>query len=75
MDQFKVNGVDCRPASSVPQVAPITQRTVKPTESRWGGDGANTAGDLPRGTGRVVTAGGMVYITTVGPWTSRRAPS
>jgi pilus assembly protein CpaF len=68
MDQFKVNGVEMPPGEfGIPQVAPITQRTVKPMKSRWGGDGANTAGDLPRGTGRVVTAGGMVYITTVGP--------
>ena len=68
MDQFKVNGVELPPGEfGIPQVAPITQRTVKPMKSRWGGDGANTAGDLPRGTGRVVTAGGMVYITTVGP--------
>jgi pilus assembly protein CpaF len=68
MDQFKVNGVEMPPGDfGIPPVAPITQRTTKPMKSRWGGDGANTAGELPKGTGRVVTAGGMVYITTVGP--------
>ncbi|HEY3335474.1 MAG TPA: ATPase, T2SS/T4P/T4SS family [Candidatus Limnocylindrales bacterium] len=68
MDQFKVNGVELPPGDfGIPQVAPATQRTIKPMKSRWGGDGANTAGELPRGTGRVVAAGGMVYITTVGP--------
>ncbi|HEX4934918.1 MAG TPA: ATPase, T2SS/T4P/T4SS family, partial [Gemmatimonadaceae bacterium] len=68
MDQFRINGVEMPPGEfGIPPVAPPTQRTVKPMKSRWGGDGADTAADLPKGTGKVVTAGGMVYITTVGP--------
>jgi pilus assembly protein CpaF len=68
MDQFRVNGIELPPGDfGIPPVAPPTQRTSKPMKSRWGGDGADTAGDLPKGTGRVVKAGGMVYITTVGP--------
>src|SRR4051794_31382542 len=68
MDQFKVNGVELPPGQfGIPAVAPSTQRTVRPIKSRWGGDGANTVGDPPKGTGRVVEAGGMLYLTTVGP--------
>ncbi|MEO5966504.1 MAG: RidA family protein [Candidatus Limnocylindrales bacterium] len=36
-------------------------------KSRWGGDGSSARGDLPPGLGRTVKAGGMVYVTTVGP--------
>jgi pilus assembly protein CpaF len=68
MDQFTVNGVELPPGQfGIPTVAPATQRTVRPMKSRWGGDGANTMGDPPKGTGRVVEAGGMLYLTTVGP--------
>jgi len=68
MDQFRVNGIELPPGDfGIPPVAPPTQRTSKPMKSRWGGDGADSAGELPKGTGRVVKAGGMVYITTVGP--------
>ncbi|HEX5828494.1 MAG TPA: ATPase, T2SS/T4P/T4SS family [Candidatus Limnocylindrales bacterium] len=68
MDQFRINGVELPPGEfGIPPVAPPTQRTAKPMKSRWGGDGADTKADLPKGTGKVVTAGGMVYITTVGP--------
>jgi pilus assembly protein CpaF len=68
MDQFVINGVELPPDQyGIPKVAPPTQRTTKPMKSRWGGDGANAMADLPKGTGKVVQAGGMVYITTVGP--------
>jgi pilus assembly protein CpaF len=68
MDQFTINGVELPPGQfGIPKVAPPSQRTTKPMKSRWGGDGANAMADLPKGTGKVVQAGGMVYITTVGP--------
>ncbi len=68
MDQFVVNGVELPPDQfGIPKVAPPSQRTTKPMKSRWGGDGANAMADLPKGTGKVVEAGGMLYITTVGP--------
>jgi pilus assembly protein CpaF len=68
MDQFVVNGVELPPDQfGIPKVAPPSQRTTKPMKSRWGGDGANAMADLPKGTGKVVEAGGMLYISTVGP--------
>ena len=68
MDQFTINGVELPPDQyGIPKVAPPSQRTTKPMKSRWGGDGASAMADLPKGTGKVVEAGGMLYITTVGP--------
>ncbi|HKF86243.1 MAG TPA: ATPase, T2SS/T4P/T4SS family [Candidatus Limnocylindrales bacterium] len=68
MDQFVINGVELPPDQfGIPRVAPPTQRTTKPMKSRWGGDGASSVADLPKGTGKVVEAAGMVYISTVGP--------
>jgi pilus assembly protein CpaF len=68
MDQFVINGVELPPDQfGIPKVAPPTQRRTKPMKSRWGGDGAAAVADLPKGTGKVVEAGGMVYISTVGP--------
>jgi pilus assembly protein CpaF len=68
MEQFVVNGVELPPDQfGIPKVAPASQRTTKPMKSRWGGDGASAMADLPKGTGKVVEAGGMIYITTVGP--------
>jgi pilus assembly protein CpaF len=68
MDQFAINGVELPPGQfGIPKVAPLSQRTTKPMKSRWGGDGASAMADLPKGTGKVVEAGGMLYITTVGP--------
>jgi enamine deaminase RidA (YjgF/YER057c/UK114 family) len=68
MDQFVINGVELPPDQfGIPKVAPPSQRTTKPMKSRWGGDGASAMADLPKGTGKVVEAGGMVYISTVGP--------
>ena len=76
MDQFKVNGVEMPPGEfGIPQVAPITQRTVKPMKSRWGGDGANTAGDLPGGPAAWSRQGAWSTSRRSAPWTSRRAPS
>ena len=68
MDQFAINGVELPHGQfGIPKVAPPSQRTTKPMKSRWGGDGASAMADLPKGTGKVVEAGGMLYITTVGP--------
>src|SRR5215203_2834651 len=64
MDQFVINGVELPPDQfGIPRVAQPTQRTTKPMKSRWGGDGASSVADLPKGTGKVVEAAGMVYIS------------
>jgi pilus assembly protein CpaF len=70
MGQFASNGVELPPGDfGIPseQVAKTQQRTVRPIKSRWGGDGATAMADPPAGMGKAVTAGGMVYVTTVGP--------
>jgi len=69
MDQFERNGVDLPPDRfGIPEVAPKHQRVTKPMKARWGGENAQTdPSALPPGLGRTVTAGGMVYVSTVGP--------
>ena len=69
MNQFRINGVELPPGDfGIPSEAEaVGQRTIKPIKTRWGGDGASAGADTPKGVGKVVQAGGMVYITTVGP--------
>ncbi len=68
MDQFVRNGIELPPGDfGIPSAKDAKQRTIKPMKSRWGGDGSSARGDLPPGLGRTVKAGGMVYVTTVGP--------
>jgi pilus assembly protein CpaF len=70
MGQFATNGIELPPGDfGIPSeaVAKTKQRTVRPIKSRWGGDGATAMADPPAGLGKAVTAGGMVYVTTVGP--------
>jgi len=68
MDQFARNGIELPPGDfGIPAEKDTKQRTTKPMKSRWGGDGASSGGALPTGLGRTVKAGGMVYLTTIGP--------
>jgi enamine deaminase RidA (YjgF/YER057c/UK114 family) len=70
MGQFVANGVELPPGEfGIPgeDFAKRNQRTVRPIKSRWGGDGASSMADPPPGLGKAVQAGGMVYVTTVGP--------
>jgi pilus assembly protein CpaF len=71
MPQFARNGVELPPGDfGIPSEAdakPIAARALK---ARWGGSGqvdtqAQSAEAV--GRGRVVTAGGMVYVSSVGP--------
>ena len=70
MSQFARNGVEL-PADEfgIPAEKDAThQRTLRPMKSRWGADSSTAEPPpLPPGLGRTVVAGGMVYITTVGP--------
>jgi pilus assembly protein CpaF len=68
MDAFVIKGVTLPPGESgIPPVDPKRQRRGK---SRWGfGDGRAIEAVRPGhvGRGKVVSAGGMVYVTSVGP--------
>jgi len=69
MNQFQRNGVEI-PADEfgIPSEKDARQRTLRPMKSRWGADSSSAAPpELPPGLGRTVVAGGMVYITTIGP--------
>ena len=53
----------------IPPDDPAKPRPFVPLKSRWGGGGSTQAdaSTLPLGLGRAVSAGGMVYVSTIGP--------
>ncbi len=71
MPQFARNGVELPPGEfgipSEKDAKPIASRAIK---SRWGGattaEGPDHSAEAV-GRGRVVTAGGMVYVSSIGP--------
>jgi pilus assembly protein CpaF len=71
MEQFKRAGVELPPGEfGIPPLDPGKQRRVRGLKTRWGGAVASDGPDevaTRLGRGRTVTAGGMVYITSVGP--------
>jgi pilus assembly protein CpaF len=71
MDQFKRSGVELPPGEfGIPPADPTKQVKVRGLKSRFGGSGLSDGPDLVAtrlGRGRTVAAGGMVYITSVGP--------
>ena len=69
MDQFARNGVALPPGDfGIPPEDPNKPRRMHVVKGRWGGERKETnASDLPLGFGRSVTAGGMVYVSAVGP--------
>ncbi len=70
MPQFRRNGVKLPPGEfGIPSEANAKPGPARAMKARWGGD-ANQALDvsrLPSGLGRAVTAGGMVYVSAIGP--------
>jgi pilus assembly protein CpaF len=71
MSQFARNGVELPPGEfGIPSEAdakPIASRNLK---ARWGGSSSTDAQDKSAealGRGRVVSAGGMVYVSSIGP--------
>ena len=71
MSQFARNGVELPPDDfgipSEEDAKPIASRNLK---SRWGGSSSTDAQDKSAealGRGRVVSAGGMVYVSSIGP--------
>jgi pilus assembly protein CpaF len=70
MGQFQKSGVILPPGEfGIPADDPKQPKPVVPLKSRWGGGDkrALDASTLPLGLGRAVTAGGMVYVSTIGP--------
>ena len=70
MGQFAKAGVKLPPDEfGIPAEADLPPGSVKPPKGRWGGDAAraNAISALPLGFGRAVTAGGMVYVSAIGP--------
>jgi len=67
MDAFRANGVEMPPGDfGIPAEDP--SKATRPRKSRWIG-GAGSAGTFRSnvGQGRAVKAGGMVYVSSVGP--------
>ena len=70
MGRFKASGIQLPPGEfGIPPEDPSRPGRATPGKSRWGG-GDTRPPDLSGtslGRGRVVTAGGMVYVTSIGP--------
>jgi pilus assembly protein CpaF len=71
MGQFKKSGVTLPPGEyGIPAEDPKNSRRVVPLKGRWGAsDKAQTVDSavLRIGLGRAVAAGGMIYVSSVGP--------
>ncbi len=69
MRRFKASGITLPPGEyGIPPEDPA--RPGPPPKGRWGAGETHQAADPSRppvGTGRVVSAGGMVYVSSVGP--------
>jgi pilus assembly protein CpaF len=70
MPQFAKNGVKLPPDQfGIPPESAAKPGSIRPLKARWGGE-ANQAIDLsalPSGFGKAVVAGGMVYVSAIGP--------
>jgi pilus assembly protein CpaF len=70
MGQFQKAGVTLPPGEfGIPPEDPNAPRSVVPLKGRWGAGGASEADLAPLtiGLGKAVVAGGMVYLSSVGP--------
>ncbi len=71
MGQFAKNGVELPPGEfGIPSEADARPTPMRLLKSRWGGretSGAPEGAALPPGLGRAVSAGGMVYVSAIGP--------
>jgi pilus assembly protein CpaF len=70
MPQFAKNGVRLpRGEFGIPPESATKPGSMRPLKARWGGEsaGAVDLAALPSGFGKAVVAGGMVYISAIGP--------
>jgi len=70
MGQFQKAGVKLPPGEfGIPPEDPNAPRSVVPLKGRWGAGGQSEADLAPLtiGLGKAVVAGGMVYLSSVGP--------
>jgi pilus assembly protein CpaF len=71
MGRFKAEGVELPPGEfGIPPFDPTRPGQVRHGKSRWASEDASLDGKPPRvtvGHGRVATAGGMVYVSAMGP--------
>ena len=70
MGQFQRSGVKLPPGDfGIPSEEDAKPGPRRPLKGRWGGDASKVtdATTLPLGFGRAVTAGGMVYVSAMGP--------
>ncbi|TMF41035.1 MAG: CpaF family protein [Chloroflexi bacterium] len=70
MGQFQKAGVKLPPGEyGIPSEDPNAPRSVVPLKGRWGAGGQSEAdlAPLTLGLGKAVVAGGMVYLSSVGP--------
>ena len=71
MSQFKRSGITLPPGDfGIPPEDRARRTAVRQMKGRWGGGETVQAADvsaLPLGQGRAVAAGGMVYVSSVGP--------
>jgi pilus assembly protein CpaF len=71
MGRFKANGIQLPPGEfGIPAFDPSRPGQVRPGKSRWASEGTAQDGKPPPvtvGHGRVAKAGGMVYVSAMGP--------
>jgi enamine deaminase RidA (YjgF/YER057c/UK114 family) len=71
MAKFKTSGIELPPGEfGIPPDDPDRPGVVRQGKGRWGGGEATATPEVSRltvGQGRAVTAGGMVYVSSIGP--------
>jgi pilus assembly protein CpaF len=69
MEQFARNGVQLPPGDfGIPPIDPTKPQQIVALKGRWGGERKQPdASMLPLGFGKAVRAGGMIYVSAVGP--------
>jgi enamine deaminase RidA (YjgF/YER057c/UK114 family) len=71
MGRFKAEGVELPPGEfGIPPFDPARPGQIRHGKSRWASEDASLDGKPPQvtvGHGRVATAGGMVYVSAMGP--------
>jgi pilus assembly protein CpaF len=71
MGKFKASGIELPPGEfGIPAVDPARPGPARQGKGRWGGGETSAVADAVGpaiGQGRAVTAGGMVYVSSIGP--------
>jgi enamine deaminase RidA (YjgF/YER057c/UK114 family) len=71
MAKFKASGIDLPPGDfGIPPDDPSKLGVARQGKGRWGGGESSPLADAARltlGQGKAVTAGGMVYVSSIGP--------